>query len=174
MLFGGSAGRVRVQGWGKGIFSLFMRTELSEIYDFHLGFWKWRLGGRILFCVWMVERPFGAEGSDDYFFSWGVSLQPLAFGNREMEMYVFSFPNLMSQTEKEWALPSSHCLKTGWESFRCGSTLREKWLVPCDAPDCYCVCVRGQGSFWMCVCLCTFLALSWYGIYLVQHIQPFP
>lgn len=105
MLFGGGAGRVRVQGWGGGIFSLFMRTELSEIYDFRLGFWKRRLGGRTVFHVRMVEGPFGAEGSDNYFFSWGVSLWPLAFGNWEMEMYVFNFPNLTSQTE-EWASPT--------------------------------------------------------------------
>lgn len=168
MLFGCSAGRVRVQGWGKGIFSLFMRTELSEIYDFCLGFWKWRPGGRIAFYVLIEERSFGAEGSNDYFFSWGVSLQPLAFWNWKMEMFVFNLPNLVSQTEKEQTLPTTwRCPKTGWEGFRCGSTLClwEKSLVyvRCSAPNCYEVCVRGQESECVCpsvhVC-CPFLV--WY------------
>lgn len=126
MLFGCTEGRVRVQGWGKGIFSLFTRTELSEIYDFPLGFWKWRLWGRIVFYVLIAERPFGAESSNDFVFGWGVSLQPLAFENWRMEMSVFNSLSLVSQSGEEWALSTAwSCLKAGWESSEYGSTL---WL----------------------------------------------
>lgn len=44
-----------------------MRTEWSEIYDFRLGFWKWRPGGRIVSHVLIGEWPFGAEGCNDDF-----------------------------------------------------------------------------------------------------------
>lgn len=67
----------------------------------------------------------------------------------------------MSQTEKEWALPAAwSCLKTGWDSFRCGSnTLSMREIISVYSLWCtkllVSVCVRGQESFWMCVSICT-------------------
>lgn len=80
-----------------------MRTELSEIYDFRLGFWKGRLGGRSAFYVLIVGRPLALKALT-IIFSVKGSLQPMAFENQRMEMYVFDLPDLISQAGKEWAL----------------------------------------------------------------------
>lgn len=80
-----------------------MRTELSEIYDFRLGFWKGRLGGRSAFYVLIVGRPLALKALT-IIFSVKGSLQLMAFENQKMEMYVFDLPDLISQAGKEWAL----------------------------------------------------------------------
>lgn len=169
MLFGCSEGRVRVQGWGKGIFSLFTRTELSEIYGFPLGFWKWRLWGRIVFYVLIVERPFGAESSNDFVFGEGCPCSPWPLRTEGWKCLSLIQRALCPKLGRSGLCPLLwSCLSAGWESSKYGSTLWEgspsmvHWVVR------RCAC-EAAGTFMnvhlsVAVHLCIFLSLPLCGV----------
>lgn len=145
-------------GWGcrgevRGYLVFSRGLKLSEIYDFPLGFWKWRLWGRIVFYVLIVERPFGAESSNDFVSGEGCPCSPWPLrteGWKCLSLTCWALSPKLGSSElcpllgAVWGLGERALrmeLHFGTEIFPCCTELL--WSVP----------VRGQESFWMSVSL---------------------